>query len=399
MVLPNIGNKKNSSTKQKPGSTIEEIKGSLKKSLSENKFMSQVLENDKEAIDHGKLISNAINNSMGSFNPDLMFEQMSKNFSVAKQIFGEKLLRALTGYDERYLSKNIKIPEFRNKLKERIKHTFESLKKKGLVDKEYTITSDGYSLAAVVMLKEELDKFTGEGISGKRFHKKKSVYGEEFETEKYKSQSYREISIRPTIRKAIKRRHSRILKDDFVAKTRRAKGHSYIIYALDSSGSMKGSKIADCKKAGIALAYHAIERKDKVGIIVFGKDISIAIEPTDNFSIILKSIARVKASQQTNIAATIKKAITMFKDSRATKHLVLITDSMPNIGNNPEKETLAAAAMAAENGITISLVGISLGKEARELAGKIAEIGNGRIYRAKSTESLDLMILDDYYNI
>ena len=40
---------------------------------------------------------------------------------------------------------------------------------------------------------------------------------------------------------------------------------------------MKGPKIGACKRAGIALAYKAIEEKDKVGLIVFGILIGVEV--------------------------------------------------------------------------------------------------------------------------
>ena len=398
MVYPNK-NVEESNAKAEQSSKIEEAKGSLKKNFNENKLMSSVLDNDKELIDDGKLISDAINNSLGSFSPELMFEKLSKNFSIAKQIFGEKLLRELTGYDSEYLSKNMAIPEFRKEISNKIKHRFESMKKKGLVDKEYSITETGLFLSSVVLLKEELDKFKAKGLTGNIFHKKRSFYGEPFDNEKYARQSYRNLDIRATIKTAIKRMHRTIDVSDFKAFSRNAKGKSYVVFGLDSSGSMKGNKIADCKKAGVALAHNAIERKDNVGIIVFGKDVSLAIKPTQDFSYILKSIAKIKASQQTNIANTIERAISMFPRTDATKHLVLITDAMPTFGENPKEKALSAASAARDNDITISIVGINLNKEGKEFAEKLVAIGNGKLYRTESSDNLDILILDDYYSL
>src|SRR3989339_1548455 len=92
-------------------SKAEEIQGSLSFQDLEDKFMHSVLENNKKAIDEGKLISDAINQGMGSFTPDVMFEQLVKNYSIAKQIYGESLIRLVSGYEPDYVNKNIGIPE------------------------------------------------------------------------------------------------------------------------------------------------------------------------------------------------------------------------------------------------------------------------------------------------
>src|SRR3989339_820802 len=104
----------------KEQSSAEELTGKLSKQDEENKLMNSVMENDEQTIDDGKTIKEALNQGIGSFTPDLMFEQLVKNFSIAKQIYGPSLIRQLTGYDENYLSRNIKIPEFQKELKRKI---------------------------------------------------------------------------------------------------------------------------------------------------------------------------------------------------------------------------------------------------------------------------------------
>ena len=67
---------------------IEEIKGKLGFQRIEDKLMHSVLENDKETIEKGKIINDAINQGMNSFTPDLLFQQLVKNYSIAKHIYG-----------------------------------------------------------------------------------------------------------------------------------------------------------------------------------------------------------------------------------------------------------------------------------------------------------------------
>ena len=100
MIYPNIKTKLN---KIEP---IEELTGKL--SISDDKkLMHSVLENDKEKIDEGKLICDAINQGIDSFAPDLMFKDLINKFQMAKQIYGESLIRLITGYNPDYIKKNI----------------------------------------------------------------------------------------------------------------------------------------------------------------------------------------------------------------------------------------------------------------------------------------------------
>ena len=162
---------------------------------------------------------------------------------------------------------------------------------------------------------------------------------------------------------------------------------------------MKGAKIDACKRAGIALAYKAINEKDKVGLIVFGSEIKETVEPTSDFTLLLREITKVRASKQTDIVATLKKAIEIFPNESITKHLILITDALPTIGKKPEEETLQEASIARNQGITISLIGINLNEKGKRLAEKVTEIGQGRLYVVKDIENIDKVVLEDYYSV
>src|SRR3989338_7071398 len=234
-------------------------------------------------------------------------------------------------------------------------------------------------LSKVILYTEELDKLAARGLLGEREHVKSYSYGMKDGIKPFRHGRYRDIAVRKTVKLAVRRQHSQIEKNDLVAYERESKGRRSIIYALDASGSMKGSKLVQCKKAGIALAYKATEEKDKVGVIVFGKEVKGKIMPTNDFRKLLDGIAGITAKEKTNIALTIKEAAGMFPKEEAAKHLILITDAMPTSGETPEKETIEEAAKAADRNITISVIGIGLGKEGKGVAEKIAEIGKGRI--------------------
>ena len=106
---------------------IEELTGKLATQEIENKLMKSVLENDKEMIEKGKLISDSINQGLSSFTPDLIYQQLVKNYSIAEHIFGPSLLKLATGYNPDYIKKNINIPEFQKELRFRIQKNIERL--------------------------------------------------------------------------------------------------------------------------------------------------------------------------------------------------------------------------------------------------------------------------------
>ena len=381
-------------------SKAEELTGKLSFQQLEDKFMHSVLENDRKIIDSGKLISDAISQGMSSFSPDMMFEQLVKNYTMAKHIFGESIIRLVSGYEPDYIKKNVGIPEFQKELKEKIQQKIEDLKDQGFLGKDNSLSEKGIELASLVLYFEELDKIVPKGIFGDKISRKTFAYGEKENSRVYKKgDRYRDISLKKSVKLAVRRGHSNFEDKDLQVYEKQGKGQTYVVYALDASGSMKGRKIDACKKAGIALAYKAINEKDKVGLIVFGSEVKETIQPTSDFNLLLKEITRIMASKETDIVSTLQKAIELFPGDKITKHLILITDALPTKGDEPEKSTLEEASIARSKGITISVIGIDLDEKGKKLAEKIVEIGEGRLYAVKNLENVDKVVLEDYYGL
>jgi len=377
---------------------IEEKKGKLGTSEVDDKLMRSVLSNDRKKIDDGKLISEAINYNVGSFTPDMMFKNLVDNFKLSSKLYGERLIRQVTGYDADYVERNRKIPEFKDELKKNISSRIKQLKKEKLIDKEGIITKKGLELSSVIMYLEEIENLKSHGFLGEKVNKKNFTYGERDDIKKYKKGTrYKDIDVRASIKLAIKRNHDTIYFEDLKAVDRKAKGNIEIVYAIDASASMKGKKIEMAKKAGIALAFKAIEEKNKVGLIIFGDDVKEEVSPTNDFGYLLQKINAVKATNQTNISKTINKAYELFNKNDTTKHLIIITDAMPTEGEDPNKETLDSCSNASAANITISIIGISLNKAGKKLAGEMTEIGNGRLHIAEDINNLDILVLRDYF--
>ena len=383
--------------KVKEATPLEEVSGKLSSDPEEKRLMRSVLENDEEVIKDGKLITAALNSGISAFTPDMMFEKIVSNYKNAKKIYGESFLQEVSGYSESQIERNSHINEFRQELRRRIKDRLERLKEKGLVGRDGSIAEKGAKLSKLVLCTEELDKLASKGLLGEREERQTHSYGLRDDTKPFRKDRYRDIAVRRSVRLAVRRGRREIRKQDLVVFERKSKGKRNIVYALDASGSMKGQKLVHCKKAGIALAYRAIQEKDKIGLVVFGKEVKKKISPTGDFRKILSEIADVTAREKTNLAATIKEGISLFPEEDATKHLILITDAMPTSGEAPEKDTLEAACLAASMNVTVSIIGINLRREGREMAKQIVEIARGKVFTARNLEEIDSIVLQDYY--
>ncbi|MBU1854919.1 MAG: VWA domain-containing protein [Nanoarchaeota archaeon] len=382
----------------KKAEAIDELSGKLKKDDELNKLMSSVLEGDKNTIDDGKLILESINQGLGSFTPDLMMKNLVSNYKIALKMYGEMIIRRLTNYSPNYVEKNIKIPEFQREISKNIEENVEQLKTNKLISKENHITDEGLFLSSIVMYTEELNNLVAKGFGEKR-KKEKDIHGDKEDSCNFKKSRYKDIAIRQTVKTAIRREHKELLKADIKVFERKSKGKITIIYGLDSSGSMKGDKLSTAKKAGVALAFKAIQEKNDVGLIVFGSDIKNVVKPTNDFMNLLKNLTSIRASMETDISKTINKAIELFPARKETKHLILLTDALPTKGETPEQDTMKAVSLARNAGITISVIGIKLDKDGEKLAKKITEIGEGKLYKIKDLENVDKVILEDYYSL
>ena len=377
----------------------EVAEGKLHKQYVEDKLMNSVLNSDKTTLEHAELIHEATNRSIGAFTPDMLYAQLTKNFSIAKQLLGDKMIRLLTGYDPNYIEKNLKIPEFRKELQKAINENINSMKDENLLDDDGMISDTGAELGAMVYVRE-LDQYIAKDKIGEKINKKTAHYGEKADTRFFKKgDRYKDLNVKRSVHMAIRRGRQKLMPQDLMTSQREGKGRVSIIFALDASSSMKGEKIETCKKAGIALSYKAIADKDDVGLIIFGSEIKQAIPPTKDFSTLLKAIAHIRASKQTDLAKMIFKSAELFPPTGETKHLIILTDALPTVGAQPEQDTLKAVSAARSAGITVSMIGIQLDKEGIKLAKQITMMGEGRFHQVKDLGKVGQFVLEDYYAV
>src|SRR3989338_10393342 len=131
-----------------------EQKGSMD---SDEGLAHSIVEGNKQVIEQGMMLDAALNQGISAFNPDMMFEQIVKDYSSAEKIYGESMLRLTSGYDPNAIKRNIKIPEFQRELKNNINQKIQELKDDDFLDEEGKITERGVQLASLTMYTQELN--------------------------------------------------------------------------------------------------------------------------------------------------------------------------------------------------------------------------------------------------
>jgi Mg-chelatase subunit ChlD len=383
------GNRLDEDVSVEEGEEAEELSGKMDSNPEEEKLMHSVMENDEQTIEDGHLVQDALNGGVGNFTPDLMFEKLVKNYEEAEELYGETILREVTGFEPSQLERNIRIPEFKRMLKEEMTRRLKKLQERGILDRQFGLTDQGFLLAALVLVKDELDHLLATGFGKREQHEKRDEKSEDVTVHKKR---YRDFDLDKTFAIMAKRGHDAIRREDMRFHEQASEGKIEIVYALDASGSMKGVKLALAKRAGVALAYKAIENGDNVGLLAFGSSTEVSLAPSKRFMDFVQALVALRARAETNIAHAINAAVPMLRGT--SKHLILLTDGLHTTGS--DDEVLAAAQQAKDMGVSISIIGINLDKQGESLSERIIDLTQGRFYRVQNLQELDLLILEDY---
>jgi Mg-chelatase subunit ChlD len=379
----------------------EELDGKLNSDFEEERLAHTVIEADKDKIDSGMLIDEAFNQNMGGFMPDMMMKEMVTNYKNAEKLFGQTVIRELSGYDPRYIDKNIKIPEFQREVQRKISDKVQELQDKGVVKKSGGFTKEALDAAALFMMEQEF-KQTPKGYSflGEQVHKIHDQSGEKSTVRPYKkTDAFRNLALRATIKQSIRRGHNRIEHADLQTYDREARQQINIVYCLDTSGSMKGEKIRLAKKAGIALANKAIHDQNKVGLVTFGSTIQKKVRLTKDFFTFVRPLTTTTTGNETDIGLAIKQAQVILHGAKGIKHIVLITDGQHTRDENPTKAVLEEVAKAQHDDISVSVVGIGLDEEGLELVKQVVDHAQGNLYAVHATEDIGGVVIADYNSL
>ncbi|MCA9478192.1 MAG: VWA domain-containing protein [Nanoarchaeota archaeon] len=377
----------------------DELDGNLASDPEKDRLAHTILEVDKQQIEDGMLVDEAFNQNLKSFLPDMMFKDLVTDYKNAEKLYGQTLIRELTGYDPRFIDKNKKIPEFQRELKKRIDDKMNELKEHGIIGSRGGFSPDAINAAALFLIDEEFkENKHNTSQFGEQVHKASKQQGEKSTIRPYSRQdSYRDIALKHSISKSIRRGHETIEADDLLSYDREARQQVNIIYALDTSGSMKGEKLRLAKRAGVALAHRAIRDQNKVGLVLFGSNIEKTVPLTKDFFTFVRPLTTSSPGQETNIALAISQAAKLLQDAKGIRHIVVLTDGLHTTDHH--SSVLERVAIATQEDISISLVGIGLDEQGHKLATRIVDISGGRLFEVSAADEVGGVVIADYVGL
>lgn len=198
---------------------------------------------------------------------------------------------------------------------------------------------------------------------------------------------YQDISIRDTMREAIRNRRQNLTKEDMMVAVKDIRAKMDIVLAVDLSGTMQQlEKLWYAKQSCIALSLAASRFQDRVAIVSFSNLADTTANLTSNPYTLTRKVLELQLHRNafTNIGYGLLKACQLLQRRHAVssnRHIILISDGCATAPHpSPQKYALRQAARAAAHGITISCICINQESADPELMSKIARIGKGRSY-------------------
>ncbi len=215
--------------------------------------------------------------------------------------------------------------------------------------------------------------------------------------------SYRDFSLKDTLRQAIRNRHREITRQDLRVVKRDIRTRMDILLCLDLSGTMEQlEKLWYAKEGAIALALASSQYGDRMGLVTFSNMAGVVSDMTDNTYLLTEKILDLDLHENafTNLGYGLLKARMLFSrhsKSHSKQHIILVSDGDATAPHpSPARFAVQEAARTVRKGITISCICINEENADPDLMQKIARIGRGRVTMIENTMTIRDAVLKEH---
>ncbi len=176
-----------------------------------------------------------------------------------------------------------------------------------------------------------------------------------------------------------------------------------MVIVLDRSGSMKGRKIEDARRAVLEL-LSSLSAQDRFALITYSDGVDIVSSLSNvtdvNRDRIASAVGTMRAGGGTNLGAGLQAGIdTLMAANRYTNaaKVILISDGLANKGLTDVKSLSDIAAVAVEKEFAVSTVGVGL-EFNEHLMTAIADRGIGSYYYLENPAAFAEVFQKEFYN-
>ena len=155
-----------------------------------------------------------------------------------------------------------------------------------------------------------------------------------------------------------------------------------LVFVIDVSGSMNMENRLELVKRSLELLVEQLRPTDSVGIVVYGSEARIVLEPTSGAEkgAILEAIYALQPEGSTNAEAGLRlgypEAMRAFKP-KGINRVILCSDGVANVGRTGPDSILETIKGYASEGVTLTTVGFGMGNYNDVLMEQLADDGDG----------------------
>ena len=173
-----------------------------------------------------------------------------------------------------------------------------------------------------------------------------------------------------------------------------------LIFVIDVSGSMDMDNRLGLVKRSLELLVERLRSTDTVGIVVYGTDARLVLEPTpgSDKGTILEAIYSLYPEGVTNAEAGIRlgyrTALRAFKNDGINR-VILCSDGVANMGETESDAILAEIRGHVEEGVTMTSIGFGMDNYNDTLMEQLANDGNGFYAYVDDMDEAERLFLDN----
>jgi Ca-activated chloride channel family protein len=155
-----------------------------------------------------------------------------------------------------------------------------------------------------------------------------------------------------------------------------------LMFVIDVSGSMDMENRLGLVKRSLELLVEQLRPTDSVGIVVYGSEARVVLEPTSGAEkgAILEAIYALQPEGSTNAEAGLRlgyqEAMRAFKPEGINR-VILCSDGVANVGRTGPDSILETIKGYASEGVTLTTVGFGMGNYNDVLMEQLADDGDG----------------------
>jgi Ca-activated chloride channel family protein len=155
-----------------------------------------------------------------------------------------------------------------------------------------------------------------------------------------------------------------------------------LTFIVDVSGSMNLENRLQLVKRALGLLLDQLKPSDRVGLVVYGTEARMILDPTSDKEAIRQAIGRLSPEGSTNAEDGLRTGYEMaarFRRRDGLNRVILCSDGVANVGRTgPDSILQVIEQEAKRNDIELTTVGFGMGNYNDVLMEQLANKGNGR---------------------